>query len=69
MLKVPEQWTFSCNLFLWEYLGLCVLFLYFAVPAYELALKFGLEFRNSEIYSKNYGEDFFLQNEQLFFRQ
>lgn len=59
MLKVLEQWTFSCNFFLWECLGLCVFFLYFAEPAYELALKFGLEFRNSEIYSKNYGEDFF----------
>lgn len=40
-------------------MGLCVLFLYFAEPAYELALKFGLEFRNSEIYSKDYEEDFF----------
>lgn len=40
-------------------MGLCVLFLYLAEPAYELALKFGLEFRNSEIYSKDYEEDFF----------
>lgn len=59
MLKVSEQWTSSCNFFLWECLGLCVLFLYFAEPAYELALKFVLEFRNPEIYSKDYGEDFF----------
>lgn len=35
-------------------------FLYFAEPAYELAFKFGLEFRNCKIYSKNYGEVVFL---------
>lgn len=59
MFEVPEQWTFSCNFFLWECLGLCVLFLYFAEPAYEMALKLGLEFRNSKIDSEDYGEDFF----------
>lgn len=59
MFEVPEQWTFSCNFFLWEYLSLSVLFLYYAEPAYELALKFCLEFRNSEIYSKDYGDDTF----------
>lgn len=58
MFEAPEQWEFSCNFFLWECLGLCVLFLY--LPAYEMALKIGLEFRNSEIYSKDYVEDFFL---------
>lgn len=76
MFEVPEQWAFSCNFFLWECLGLCVFFLYFAEPAYEPALKFGLEFRSSEIYSKDYGEGFFfsskmnsyffLQNEVIF---
>lgn len=59
MFEVLEQWAFSCNFFLWECLSLCVLFLYFAEPAYELTLKFGLEFRNSEIYSKDYGDGFF----------
>lgn len=58
MFEVSGQWEFSSSLLLWECLGL--LFLYFAEPAYELALKTGIEFRNSEIYSKGYGEDFSL---------
>lgn len=55
----PRAVDIFMQLFLWECLSLCVLFLYFAEPAYELALKFGLAFSNSEIYSKDYGEGFF----------
>lgn len=59
MSEAPEQRAFSCNFFLQERLGFYVLFLYVAESAHEPALKFGLEFRNSETYSKDYGVDFF----------
>lgn len=59
MPEAPELWAFSCNFFLRERLGFCVLFLYVAESAHEPSLKFGLEFRNSETHSKEHGVDFF----------
>lgn len=59
MPKAPEQQKFSCRFFLWEHLCFCVLFLYIAKSADEPALKCSLEFRNSEMYSKDYEVDFF----------